>query len=212
VTTINTPPVKTPAPYQNRRILPVPATGQQAKTLIESLQEKYGTDDTFAIMEKELRVMNFQSILYIYENLKAEQAKSGKALVLKLRALDGIGNRSMVALFLNTESLNDGEFYLAKAKLAYVNGKFEDCKKLLTKSLTLPHAFMDYETLKREAFYYTALCNTALFYSGPSERTYKEALDAWWQLRTALRSDPDHPYNKKAVSEMQRMAIKIQKG
>lgn len=155
---------------------------------------------------------NYKNILYIYDHLTAEQSKSGQALIFKLRALDGLGNKSMAALFLKTASLNDGEFYLAKAELAYSNRDFEECRKLLKQSLTLPHALLDYEVLKREAFYYTALCTTALFDSEPNEQKYKEALDAWWQLRTVLRSNPQHPYNKKANVEMQRMAIKMQKG
>ncbi|MGB7568117.1 MAG: serine/threonine-protein kinase [Chitinivibrionales bacterium] len=204
-------PEKTIPSRPNNRILPGPAREQQTKTVLESLREKYGTDDTIAIMEKEWRTKNFQNVLRIYDGLTAEQAKSGRALILKLRALDGIGIKSALASFLRTVSLNDGEFYLAKAELAYLNRDFEECRKLLGQSLAVPHAMMDYEILKREVFYYTALCSTASFDNDPNERTYKEALDAWWQLRTHLRSNPDHAYNKKAIVEMQRMAIKMQK-
>jgi Serine/threonine protein kinase len=199
------------AASQTSRISPESDTLQHTKTIIESLREKYGTDDTIAIMQKELRTKNYQNVLHVFENLTTGQTKAVQAHILKLRALDGLGNKSMLASYLATAVFNDGEFYLAKAKLAYSNRNFEDCRKLLRQSLTLPHALMDYETLKRESFYFTALCATALFDSEPNEQKYKEALDAWWELRTALRSNPNHPYNKKAIAEMQRMAVKMQK-
>jgi hypothetical protein len=64
---------------------------------------------------------------------------------------------------------------------------------------------MDYEQLKREAHYYQALCATAAFDAAPSESTYKAALDAWYQVRSALRGDPGHRYNQRARSETQRI-------
>jgi serine/threonine protein kinase len=203
--------IKASTTPHDKGVLTAEAREQPTKTFIESLREKYGTDDTISIMERESQAKNFQNTLIIFDNLSSEQAKSGRALILKLRALDGIGNKTMLDSFLKTASLNDGEFYLAKAERAFTNRNFAECRKLLGASLSLPHILMDYEALKREVFYHTALCSTALFDSEPNEQKYKEALDAWWQLRTSLRSNPDHPYNKKATIEMQRMAMKMQK-
>lgn len=202
---------KSTAAYPSNQVLPSASRERRTKSTIEALCEKYGTNDTFEILEEELRIKNYLNILYIYGNLSSEQAKTGRALICKLRALDGIGNKAMLDTFLNTTSLNEGEFCLAKAVHSYENQDFEECKKLLEKSLTLPRTLMDYGVLKREAYYYSALCTTAMFDSDPNEQEYKAALDAWWQLRTELRSNPDHPYNKKAISEMQRMAKTMQK-
>jgi outer membrane protein assembly factor BamD (BamD/ComL family) len=83
---------------------------------------------------------------------------------------------------------------------------------MLAISLSSPHALIDYDVLKREVYFMTALCATAQFDAEPNEQSYKDALDAWWQLKSVLRSDPDHPYNKKAASELQRLAKEMQKG
>jgi hypothetical protein len=187
---------------------------RQAKpaSLLESLQEKYSTPEILVIMEKELKAGKFLNVLTLFDMLQSDQSHAPQAQILKLRALEKAGKEGMLAQFLQSATVNDGEFVLEKAKLSFRNRSYDECKRMLVKSLTLPHAFIDYEALKQEVYYYTALCATARFDAAPAEQTYKEALDSWWQLRTALRANPDHEYNKKAIAELQRMAKKMQKG
>ncbi|HUI91785.1 MAG TPA: serine/threonine-protein kinase [Chitinivibrionales bacterium] len=203
------PSVKTSARPAEEKPAPRPA---KAASQVELLQEKYGTDDLLVIMENELKAKNYQTILGLYDMLSQEQAHTAQALIFKLRALEKTQNTGRLAQFLESNNIGDGEFLLAKAKFAFKNQRYDDCKKLLSQCMNLPHAFIDYDLLKQEVYYYTALCATAEFDASPTEQTYKEALDSWWQLRTALRGNPDHEYNKKAVSELQRMAKKMQKG
>jgi hypothetical protein len=184
----------------------------QQKPLKTELSEKYGTADPLEIMQKELSNKKFITVLKLYEGLPGSQAKSGQALILKMHALEGAGNGTALAEFFRQASLNDGEFYLGKAKCAYKTKDYAGCRKLLDQSLSSPHSFTEYDILKREVYFYMARCATALFDNDPNEQTYKNALDAWWQLRSALRSDPLHEYNKKAGDELQRMAKKMQKG
>jgi tetratricopeptide (TPR) repeat protein len=181
-------------------------------SLLESLQEKYGTPEVLVIMDKELKARKFQNVLALFDMLPDNQSHSVQAQIFKLRALQKTGKEVMLKQFLQSATVNDGEFVLEKAKLSFRNRKYAECKRMLSQSLTLPHAFIDYEALKQEVYYYTALCATARFDATPVEQTYKEALDSWWQLRTALRANPDHEYNIKAISELQRMAKKMQKG
>jgi serine/threonine protein kinase len=183
---------------------------KRIRPLLENLKNEYGTDDLSAIMEKALQDKNYSTVLAVYDLMSPEQAKSQNVLIFKLRALSGLGDKVQLAEFLQNTDLNDGEFYLAKAKQAYKGKNIPGCKLMLEISLTSPHILIDYEILKREVYYYMALCETALFDAGHSEETYKNALDAWWQLKMALRSEPGHIYNKKAASELQRMAKEMQ--
>ena len=128
-----------------------------------------------------------------------------------MRVFEATGSLGKLAQLLENNSINDGEFVLEKAKFAFRNQNYAECKRLLVQSLNLPHPFIDYDVLKQEVSYYTALCLTAQFDASPTEQTYKDALDAWWQLRNVLRNNPDHEYNRKAESELQRMAKKMQK-
>ena len=185
---------------------------QKPSSQAELLQEKYGTDDYLVIMEKELKAKNYQNILGLYDMLPKEQALTTQALIYKMRALEKTQNTGRLAQFLESNAIGDGEFILAKAKFSFKNQRYDECKRLLVQCMNLPHAYIDYDLLKQEVYYYTALCITAQFDASPTEQNYKEALDSWWQLRTALRATPDHEYNKKAISELQRMAKKMQKG
>jgi hypothetical protein len=187
-------------------------TPAQQKPLEAVLAEKYGIADPLELMQKELANKNFINVLKLYEGLPSSQAKSGQAVILKMHALEGAGSSAALAEFFRGASLNDGEFYLGKAKRAFKTRDYAGCRKLLDQSLSSPHSFTDYDILRREAYFYMALCATALFDGNPNDQTYKNALDAWWQLRSALRSDPGHEYNKKAMDELQRMAKKMQKG
>jgi hypothetical protein len=192
---------------------PLPRNAATLTTsLMASLQEKYGTSDGLVLMKKELGARNFQNVLALYDLLPKDQARQPEALILKMRVLTLSGNFGRLNQFLESNNLNDGEFLLEKAKFAFHNKNFADCQKLLARSLGLPHEFIDYDVLKREVFYYTALCLTAQFDAAPTNKTYKDALDAWWQLRNALRNNPDHEYNRTAELELQRMAKKMQKG
>jgi tRNA A-37 threonylcarbamoyl transferase component Bud32/tetratricopeptide (TPR) repeat protein len=213
----------TAAPVHKRgtssvKLAPGPAEEKPAarpprpSSLAELLQEKYGTDDFLVIMEKELKAKSYQNILGLYDMLPKEQARTAQALIYKMRALEKTQNTGRLAQFLESNAISDGEFLLAKAKFSFRNQRYDECKKLLAQCMNLPHAFIDYDQLKQEVYYYTALCVTAQFDASPTEQNYKEALDSWWQLRTALRATPDHEYNKKAISELQRMAKKMQKG
>jgi serine/threonine protein kinase len=181
------------------------------EALLATLSEKYGTNDELVMMERELAAKNYQNVLGLYDVLPAELARTPKALMLKMRVLVNTGSLGRLAQFLGSNSINDGEFVLEKAKFAFRNRNYAECRRLLAQCLGLPHAFVDYDVLKQDACYYTALCASAEFDANPTDQTYKEALDAWWQLKNALRSDPDHEYNKKAASELQRMAKKMQK-
>jgi serine/threonine protein kinase len=182
------------------------------RSLVETLLEKYATSDTLALMENEWRAKNHEKVLAIYDLLSSEQARTGQAIILKLRSLDALDQKEQLADFIAKNELNDGEFFLEKAKIALRNGNLPGARLMLEVSLSSPHAFVDYDHLKREVCYFTAQAATAEFDVSPNEQTYKAACDAWWLLKSAIRSAPEHDYNKKAAEELQRMAHHMHKG
>jgi serine/threonine protein kinase len=181
----------------------------QKPTLLEELEQKYTTDDLLAIMEKELQSNNTQSALSVYKALPSYLAQSPYALILYLRALEKAGDKKQLESTLASLTLNDGEVFLARAKIAYNAKNYAESKKLIEVSLTLPHEYLDFNDFKRDSYYWSALCSTALFDANPSEETYKAATTAWWLLKSELRQKPGHQYNTIATAQMQRMAIKM---
>jgi tetratricopeptide (TPR) repeat protein len=184
-------------------------TARRTMSALALLKEKYDTDDLVLVMEKEIKQKNMKQALDIYDSLSVETKKSLHAMVLRMRALDYLGLQSQLAKVCASITQNDGEVFLDRAKLAYANGKMQEARKLLDKCLSSPHLYIDFDVLKREAFYYSALCETTAFDASPSEKTYKTALAAWWLLKDDLRTDPNHRYNALATGELQRMAVKM---
>jgi len=188
------------------------ADSDKPASVFESLKSKYETDDPVEIMAKELAARNYSNVVRLHDGLPPDLAKSTHATILRMHAIEGLGALPLLADFFQSTFVNDGEYLLGKAKYSYKKKDFDASEKLLAQSLRTPHAFIEYEILKREVYYYVALCATARFDGNPSDQTYKKALDAWWQLRTTLKSDPGNEYNTRANVELQRMGKKMQKG
>lgn len=185
-----------------------PIIGKKA-TIMEEMYEKYGTEDLMEILSKEIGARNFQNALKIYDRLSKEQAFSKAALIMKLRALIGTGNGAAVSEFLSRNSINESEFFLAKAKLAYQRKEIAQAQQYLDQSLKAPRELMDYERLKQEVCYYRALCATRLFDMSPSEKTWNDASGAWYQLKNEMRAKRSHAYYKKAEDELRRISEKF---
>ena len=179
--------------------------------IVTSLQKKYATTDTMTIIQKAIAAEQFDEVVKLFDALP-NQLRSNQMLLLKMKAVEGTRDSLRINSFFNATTINDAGFYLEKAKNYFNRKKYGDCLQLLDQSLSLPHFTIGFDALNREVCYYRAVCKTALFDSDPNEQTYKTALNAWWQLRSALRFDRNHDYNRKALDELQRMAKKMQKG
>jgi hypothetical protein len=144
----------------------------------------------------------------VFKILPEAQRNTPRAIIYYMRTLSSLGETAKLRTLLSSRVVDDGEFYLEQAKLAYGQSKIQEAERLLDKGLGSPRQFMDSEKLRVEIQYYKALCATSMFDSSPGEATYKNALDMWWQVKNSLRSSPNHRYNLKAVGETQRIAEK----
>ncbi|MBD3240367.1 MAG: protein kinase [Chitinivibrionales bacterium] len=177
----------------------------QPKSFVEQMQQKHGVKDLFAVVKNEVRDGNHAEALKVYEHLPAEQQSTTEALLFKMRALQGAGSESRLSAFLDGTTIQDGEYFLVKGRLAYKNGRYAQALQLLDKSLRAPRLLIDYDHLKREVGYYRAMCATALFDREPTEERYRSAMEEWWQLKSLLRAEPNHAYNQRVVAETQRI-------
>ncbi len=179
------------------------------KTFIDSLLETYGTNDLLEVMAKANRLKNFSDILRIYTELLPDNAKTIKnTLLYRLHALVGLKKQNELKTFLSTHPIEDGEYFLEKAKSAFEIKNLNETEEYLTLSLRTPSEYLDRNTLKQEVCYYRALCSTERFDADPSEGNYKNTLGTWHQLKAEMKNDQQHFYYKKAISEMQRIGTK----
>lgn len=182
-----------------------PKVPKRQESLIERLQVEHGTNDLATIIEKEYRRGNYQAVLKVFDKLTPTRAAAPRIQVYKLRSLSKLGRSSALRTFLNSSNVTDSEFYLAKASQAYLRGDLSATTGYLDQALRSPRVLMDSDEVKREVYYYQALCATGVYDASPDETQYKKALGSWHALKAHMRSDPQHSYYRKAVTEMQRM-------
>jgi hypothetical protein len=170
--------------------------------------DTYDLESLLGNMANDYNSGNYSNILNTFNQLLEKDKKLQTAQLYKLRALSKLNDQAELNNFVNQQTINDGEYYLIKGKIAYKKDDITNAKKYLDISLRTPCTFLSNKKLKQEAYYYHALCATKQFDADPSEENYKTTLGTWHQLKTEIKSNPDSHYFKKANDEMQRIGIK----
>ncbi len=161
-------------------------------TLVERLAKQYGTSDVMDMLEREYAAGRLSTALRLYDKLSPNQARQNRAKIYKMRILQELGRTKQLARFLSGNTINDGEFFLAQAKLAYKRGEVVKTRILLQKSLNAPKQFSDYNTLKQQVYYYQALCASKAFDRNPTEQYYLKALEEWRNLGALFSTNRNH--------------------
>ncbi|MBD3322273.1 MAG: protein kinase [Chitinivibrionales bacterium] len=173
--------------------------------LIDKLKSAYGTGDPVEAFARDVEAGNYTRALKACADISPEIAQSKKALIYRIRALSALNRTSEKQRLISAHSVDDAEFYLEKARTAFRNGSVSQTMELLNKSMHSPARFMDSRAARTERLYYQALCQSKLFDRNRNGETKKSAMDSWFEVKSALRSSPEHKYYKQAVSEMQRI-------
>jgi tetratricopeptide (TPR) repeat protein len=176
---------------------------------LDQMKVKLGVSDPLEVLGKEADAGNYASALQIFDDLPGESAADPSARLFRLRALFGLGKMARAAEILNGPTIEDGEFYLIKAKLLRDQGKIDPALGLLEKAVAVRARNLDAESLRRDCLFCRAQCMSARFDSAPTETNRNDALDTWFEVKTAVRKYPNHTYYGKAVSEMQRIGKNI---
>jgi hypothetical protein len=185
---------------------PPPVPPAPKRKVRGSSDEKQSVSNFAATMEKELKNGNFAGVLKACEGPDAQPVE---AKIFKSRALQGLGNESALAQFLRNTDLNDGEWYLAKARLSFKKAKYHECENFLLQGQDLPCAVMSTAALNREISYYNALCAAIRFDANPNGSNYTKATGAWLRVQELAGTSP---YGKKAAAELARMEKTMQGG
>jgi hypothetical protein len=171
---------------------------------LAGLEKSTGLSDPIELMSREAGARNFAGVLRIYGELSPALASGNDARLLRLRALFALGRTTDVAGMLD-QPIDDGEFYQIKARFMLNSGNIKEALALLEKGTALPARQIDAALLRRDYLYYRALCLSRLFEKSPTEECRKSALDGWFEVKNALRKNPEHAYFRKAVAEMQKI-------
>ncbi|MBD3316933.1 MAG: hypothetical protein GF344_14185 [Chitinivibrionales bacterium] len=159
-----------------------------------------------SIFSAEIEAESYRDALAVAEHLSGRQAQTDKAVIYRLRALRGVGEREQARKLLLDNEINDGEFYLAKAELFYHEGDLDEARSYLDKAGRSPVRFMVRRVFRPKLLYSLAICASAHFDEEPGPKTRKAAMAAWYNLKSLMRTSPEHRYYKKADREIRRIS------
>jgi hypothetical protein len=173
--------------------------------LVDELKQQYGTDDLADIFVREEKTGHHQQALKVFDRLSEPQKETKPVMLFWLRALEATGGPGRGLSVVTGQSIDDGEFYLVKARQYFREGNTAKCLSFLDLSAKTRCDFLSPAALRQETLYYRALCYSREFDGHPSRTTMQTALDSWFEVKLLLRSTPEHNYFQKAVTEMQRI-------
>jgi serine/threonine protein kinase len=172
---------------------------------VGSLALQLDTYDIASRFYAEVDAGHFASAFSLYKTLPTSLAETRKTLLYRLRALVGMGDDDGVRRFLATTDVEDGEFYLEKARRFYDSRDLAAASRLLEQAAATPARFLDSRIFQERLLYARALCASALCDSRPDAVTRKGAIEAWMDVKSLLSATPDHKYFAKADSEIRRL-------
>ncbi|MBD3244212.1 MAG: protein kinase [Chitinivibrionales bacterium] len=179
-----------------------------AEGLYDRLSRKHSTTDMYALMEAELRAGHYSNVLELHAQAKPDVAGTTRGLIYKLRALQGSGNASALAGFMNTRDVRDAEFYIEKAMWLCDRGKPQEAQLFYERAMKTPGAYLSPVALEQRRMLCRARVATAAYDKNPSSSTKKEAMDSWYEIKLRLQAKPNHSMYRKADAEIRRIGAR----
>jgi len=176
--------------------------------LLSDLKQQYGTDDLAEIFIREVKAGHLQQAQKIFILLSLGQKTQKSVILFHLRMLESIQNFAAASQVLASQVVEDGEFFLMKARQSFRENNSIQCLLYLDLASKTRCDFLSPASLRQEILYYKALCYGKEFDAHPSQATLKNALDSWFEVKLLFRTTPEHNYFQKAVLEMQRIGEK----
>jgi serine/threonine protein kinase len=195
----NPEPASAPAPVETA------VTAVEKIPLVDRLKQEYFTDDLMTILNGEIEQKNFTNAREVFRYLDASKTRSIKGQVYKLRILAGIGDKAAMQRFLETADVADAEFYIGKANALVDNGNYVEALAVLDKALKCPAVLLESTVARQKSTFLTARCRSVLYDRNPTDENRKTAMESWYNLKSLLRAHPEHPYYRKADTEIRRI-------
>ncbi len=177
--------------------------------LSEKLRRQLHNSDVMTVFSSEVEAGRFANGILLYKMLPAGLADSRKALLYKLRSLKGAGDTRGVRDFLETHNFSDGELLLEKARWCYTEKAFTAAYDFVKQASVSPAQFMDPRAFRELLLYSKALCASALYDVRPNADTRKEAMEAWFDVKSLFKTSPEHKYYVKADAEIRRISAHV---
>ncbi|NLG19083.1 MAG: serine/threonine protein kinase [Fibrobacter sp.] len=144
------------------------------------------------------------------EEPKTETALTPESVLEKISELIKKGELTSAELMIEKNPLNDGEYHLLNAELMLRKNQLKSAKTEVMKALRVPASRISSSELRNRFLYQKATILTAYFDKSPQNESGQEAMEAWYEVKFAYRSEVSHPYYSKADTEIRRISSSMQ--
>lgn len=158
---------------------------------------------------REYNSKNYNNVLIVYEEIPFRDL-TDKDKLIKMRVLQRLGKHKDLTRFLSGGIIDDAEFYLARAVNAYNSNALRAASSNLEKSLTAPKKMIDYNSLKRQVYYYKAKIASKKFDNAPGKKAYMEALEEWRNYGALFSDNRNSAKYKEYREETRRLGVAYQ--
>jgi tetratricopeptide (TPR) repeat protein len=176
------------------------------RRLIDVLSTTYGTTDVSAILTEELRQGQYRRALQLLDEVPADALSPTRRLIYRVRALEGAGLTATMRTLLLQSEANDAEICVHKGRILYEQRRYDEAIRLFAKCSSLPTALGSGEIYARESVRLTALALTAKYEQTGEESAREKALEGWFNVKYAYRTQRDHPHFSEANTYIRKLA------
>ncbi len=135
---------------------------------------------------------NHEVVLEQFNKLSSDQSRLKEARLHKMRALIGLNKADK--LYFDGNHINDGEFYLAKAKYLYGIKQHQQAAWILGIARSSPALLINKSSLNIEITYYLAKCKTSIYYESQTPSNKVTAMKSWFKVKNEFRNNQKHAY------------------
>ena len=138
-----------------------------------------------------------------------DNTEPAQALLQKIRVKFIQENLSGLDSIFDKPALNDGEYYLFKARYLCATGRWREALPLAEKALTIPARAISRESLTLEYYMCKAKCLSAAFSAKPTPARGAAAMEGWYNVKYQLRGSLRGARYLYADSELRRISKEV---
>jgi len=128
----------------------------------------------------------------------------------EIKRLVNEGQLSQAERMLQEFPINDGEYHLLYAELHLNRKRTKAAMQEAEKALRIAAARISPSELREKVLYYKAKVLSMEYENAPDKQNGQKAMEAWYEVKYALRSNTAHPHYIKADTEIRRISASLQ--
>lgn len=174
----------------------------QAASPLESLKQKYHSDDPLAIGQSALAQGAYDDAVAALESVPVSSSQHPKALLLQADALIQSDKLRAAKEKLLNNRIDDAEYFMLCGEMYQRMGRNKDAIDNLQTALTKPSGYRNVRDVRNDALYYTAVAYGELYKDDPSADNRGLALQSWRVVKSMYASATGNARYKRAVTEL----------